>query len=77
MEGVDSVQIGSETSKLCNNFYYIRKPSTRIVVKLDRTTGNSDIIAVGVRSNKKLTEKLAKVANSQYDTKNKINPNAY
>jgi len=40
-------------------------------VKFDETTGNSDIVAFGLRSNVKNMRKFAKVVNSQYDTKKK------
>ena len=48
-----------------------------MVVKLDRTTGNSDIVAFSLRSNEKNMEKFAIVVNSQCDTKLEINPKAY
>lgn len=76
-EGENTMKIGYKPTNLGNNFYYIRKPDARIVVKLDRTTGNSDIVAFGLRSNEKNMEKFAIVVNSQYDTKIKINPKAY
>ena len=77
VEGENPMKIGYKPTNLGNGFYYIRKPSARIVVKLDRTTGNSDIVAFGLRSNEKDMEKLAIVVNSQCDTKIKINPKAY
>ena len=76
-EGEDPMKIGYKPTNLGNGFYYIRKPDARIVVKLDRTTGNSDIVAFGLRSNEKNMEKLAIVVNSQCDTKIEINPKAY
>ena len=76
-EGADPMKIGRKPTDLGNGFYYIRKPDARIVVKLDRTTGNSDIVAVAIRSNDKSMKTLATVVNSQCDTKIKINPNAY
>ena len=76
-EGENPMKIGYKPTNLGNGFYYIRKPAARIVVKLDRTTGNSDIVAFGLRSNEKDMEKLAIVVNSQCDTKIKINPKAY
>ena len=62
---------------LGNGFYYLRKPAARIIVKVDPTTGNSDIVVFALRSNEKNMETLATVVNSQCDTKIKINPNAY
>lgn len=76
-EGEDPMKIGYKPTNLGNGFYYIRKPNARMVVKLDRTTGNSDIVAFGLRSNEKNMEKFAIVVNSQCDTKLKINPKAY
>ena len=77
VEGENPMKIGYEPTNLGNGFYYIRKPAARIVVKLDRTTGNSNIVAFALRSNEKDMDKLAIVVNSQYDTKIKINPKAY
>ena len=76
-EGEDPMKIGYKPTNLGNGFYYIRKPHARIVIKLDRTTGNSDIVAFGLRSNEKNMEKFAIVVNSQCDTKLEINPKAY
>ena len=76
-EGEDPMKIGYKPTNLGNGFYYIRKPDARMVVKLDRTTGNSDIVGFALRSNEKDMEKLAIVVNSQCDTKIKINPKAY
>ena len=76
-EGENPMKIGYKPTNLGNGFYYIRKPAARIVVKLDSTNGNSDIVAFGLRSNEKDMEKLAMVINSQCDTKIKINPKAY
>ena len=76
-EGENPMKIGYKPTNLGNGFYYIRKPATRIVVKLDQTTGNSDIVGFALRSNEKDMEKLAIVINSEYDTKIKINPKAY
>lgn len=76
-EGEDPMKIGYKPTNLGNGFYYIRKPHARIVIKLDPTTGNSDIVAFGLRSNEKNMEKFAIVVNSQCDTKIKINPKAY
>ena len=76
-EGTDPMKIGYKTTKLGNDFYYIRKSVARIVVKLDRTTGNSDIVAVAPRSNNKTMKKFAKTVNSEFDTKRKINSKAY
>ena len=45
-EGEDSMKIGYKPTNLGNGFYYIRKPAARIVVKLDRTTDNSDIVGI-------------------------------
>lgn len=77
IEGENPMKLGYKPTNLGNGFYYIRKPTARIVVKLDRTTGKSDIVAFALRSNEKDMEKLAIVVNSQYDTKIKINPKAY
>ena len=76
-EGEDPMKIGYHTTKLGNDFYYIRKSHACIVVKLDRTTGKSDIVAVAFRSNHKLMSKFAKIVNSEFDTKRKINPKSY
>ena len=76
-ESTDPMKIGYKPTKLGNDFYYIRKSDARIVVKLDRTTGNSDIVAVAPRSNTKIMSKFAKIVNSEFDTKRKINPKAY
>ena len=69
------MQLGYSPTDLGNGLYYRRKPNARIIVKVDSTTGNLDIVAVSLRSNEKDMQKLAKVVNSQYDTN--INPNAY
>ena len=50
-EGADPMKIGHKPTNLGNDFYYIRKSDARIIVKLDQTTGNSDIVAVALRSN--------------------------
>lgn len=76
-EDENPMKISYKPTNLGNGFYYIRKPAARIVVKLDRRTGNSDIVAFGLRSNEKDMEKLAIVVNSQCDTKIKINPKTY
>lgn len=76
-EGVNPMEIGYKPTNLGNGFYYIRKPAARIIVKVDPTTGNSDIVAFGLRSNDNNMERLATVVNSQCDTKIKINPKAY
>ena len=76
-EGVNPMEIGYKPTNLGNGFYYIRKPDARIIVKVDATTGNSDIVGFGLRSNDKNMETLATVVNSQCDTKIKINPKAY
>ena len=76
-EGKNPMKIGYKPTNLGNGFYYIRKPNARIVVKIDPTTGNSDIVAFAIRSNDKNMETLATVVNSQCDTKIKINPKAY
>ena len=76
-EGENLMKIGYKPTDLGNGFYYIRKPAARIIVKVDPTTGNSDIVAFGLRSNTKNMEILATVVNSQCDTKIKINPKAY
>lgn len=76
-EGEDPMKIGYKPTNLGNGFYYIRKPNARIIVKLDRTTGNSDIVAIAPRPNTKTMIKFAKIVNSEFDTKRKINPNAY
>ena len=76
-EGENPMKIGYKPTNLGNGFYYIRKPAARIVVKLDQTTGNSDIVGFALRSNEKDMEKLAIVINSECDTKIKINPKAY
>lgn len=77
IEGENPMKIGYKLINLKNGFYYIRKLAVRIVVKLDWTTGNLDIVAFGLRSNKKDMKKLAIVVSSQYNTKIKINPKAY
>lgn len=76
-EGENPMKIGYKPTNLGNGFYYIRKRNARIIVKLDPTTGNSDVVAFGLRSNEKNMETLATVVNSQCDTKIKINPKAY
>ena len=76
-EGENPMKIGYKPTDLGNSFYYIRKPAARIIVKVDPTTGNSDIVAFCLRSNDKNMETLATVVNSQCDTKRKINPKAY
>ena len=76
-EGEDPMKIGYKPTNLGNGFYYIRKPNALIIVKLDRTTGNSDIVAIAPRPNTKTMIKFAKIVNSEFDTKRKINPNAY
>ena len=76
-EGADPMKIGRKPTNLGNDFYYIRKSDARIIVKLDRTTGNSDVVAFALRSNTKNMETFATVVNSQCDTKIKINPKAY
>ena len=76
-EGENPMKIGRKPTDLGNDFYYIRQSDARIIVKLDRTTGNSDIVAFALRSNTKSMETLATVVNSQCDTKIKINPKAY
>ena len=76
-EGENPMKIGYKPTNLGNGFYYIKKPDARIVVKLDQTTGNSDIVGFALRSNEKDMEKLAIVINSECDTKIKINPKAY
>ena len=76
-EGTDPMKIGPKSTNLGNDFYYIRKSDARIIVKLDRTTGNLDIVAFALRSNIKNMRTFATVVNSQCDTKIKINPKAY
>ncbi len=76
-EGENPMKIGYKPTNLGNGFFFFIKPATRIVVKLDQTTGNSDIVGFALRSNEKDMEKLAIVINSEYDTKIKINPKAY
>ena len=76
-EGVNPMEIGYKPTNLGNGFYYIRKPAARIIVKVDPTTGNSDIVGFGLRSKEKNMETLATVVNSQCDTKIKINPKTY
>ena len=71
------MKIGYKPTNLGNDFYYIRKPSARLVVKVDPIAGNSDIVAFGLRSNDKKMSTFATVVNSQYNTKIKLNPNAY
>ena len=60
-----------------NGFYYIRKPDARIVVKVDPTTGNSDIVAFGLRTNANNMRRLANFVNDECDTNRNINPEAY
>ena len=76
-EGENRLKIGYKPTNLGNGFYYIRKPDARRIVKVDPTTGNLDIVAFGLRSNEKNMKRLARVVNSQCDTKIKINPKAY
>ena len=76
-EGTDPMKIGYKPTKLGNDFYYIRKSDARVIVKLDRTTGNSDIVAVAPRSNTKIMSKFAKIVNFEFETKVKINPKTY
>ena len=76
-EGVEPMKLGYKPTNLGNDFYYIRKSDARMVVKLDRITGNSDIVAVAPRSNRKNMSKFAKIVNSEFDTKIKINPKVY
>ncbi len=45
------MKIGYKPTHLGNGFYYIRKPNARIVVKIDPTTGKSDIVVFAIRSN--------------------------
>jgi len=71
------MKIGYKPTNLGNDFYYIRKSDARMIVKLDRTTGNSDIVAVGPRSHEKTMSKFAKIVNFEFDTKIKLNPKAY
>jgi len=58
-EGEHPLNIGYKPTNLGNDFYYIRKSDARIIVKLDPTTGNSEIIAFALRSNPKNMETLA------------------
>lgn len=76
-EGVNPMEIGYKPTNLGNDFYYIRKPAARIVVKVDPTTRNSDIVAFALRSNGKNMKTLATVVNAQCETKIKIEPKAY
>ena len=76
-EGGNPMEIGYKPTNLSTGFYYIRKPAARIIVKVDTTTRNSDLVAFGLRSNDNNMETLATVVNSQCDTKIKINPKAY
>lgn len=75
-EGIDPMQIGYKPTNLGNNFFYIRKPKARVVVKVDPITGNSDIVAIGVRATNKRMGQFAKIVNENFDTKIDINPNA-
>ena len=75
-EGVNPMQIGYHPTNLGNNFYYIRKAPARIVVKIDPTTGNADIVAFALRTNEDNMKTLATVVNS-FDTKIKLNPKSY
>ena len=75
-EGEDPMKIGYKPTNLGNDFYYIKNPNTRIVVKIDPTTGNSDIVAFAIRSHTKNMRTFTAVVNS-FDTKIKLNPNAY
>lgn len=68
-EGADPMKIGYKPTNLGNGFYYLRKPDARIIVKLDPTTGNSDIVAFGLRSNTDNMGTIATVVNSECDTK--------
>ena len=52
-EGENPMKIGYKPTNLGNNFYQTRKPDARIIVKVDSTTGNSDIVGFGLRSNEK------------------------
>jgi len=76
-DGVKPMQINKRSSDLGNGFYYIRKSTIRIIVKVDSKTGNSDILGVALRSRQKNMRTLGKVINSQYDLKHKINTNSY
>ena len=76
-ESEKPMKIGYKPTNLGNDFYYIRKSNARIVVKLDQTTGTSDIVAFGMRSNEKNIENFATVVNSEFNRKIKINPKAY
>ena len=76
-EGADPMTVGYKPTNLGNDFYYIRKSNSRIIVKLDRTTGNSDVVAFALRSNPNNMETFATVVNTQFDTKIKINPKVY
>ena len=67
-QGENPMKLGYKPTNLSNGFYYIRKLNARIVVKLDQTTGNSDIVAFGLRSNEKNMEKFATVVNSEFET---------
>nr|WAK84818.1 hypothetical protein [Amicula sp. isolate GU52X-4 cfCalB7] len=66
-----------KTSNLGNGYYYIRKDDVRIIVKYDSKTGNSDIIGVGIRPERKDMRKLARIINRDFDIKNKIDPSRY
>ena len=76
-ERVPPMQIGNDPTDLGNGYYYIRKPSARMVIKINPVTGDSDVVAFSIRSNPKHMKKLANVINSQHNTKQKINPNTY
>ena len=71
------MKIGYKITNLDNNFFYRRKSKARIVVKLDRTTSKVDIAAVGPPPNKKTMVRFARIVNSEFDKKIKLNPNAY
>jgi mRNA-degrading endonuclease RelE of RelBE toxin-antitoxin system len=75
--GENPMKVDYSSTNLNNGFYYVRKPDARIVVKVDLTTGNVDIIAFGLRLNEKNMKKLVTIVNSQYNTKIKMNPKAY
>jgi len=72
----ESYKSNSDLKKITKNAHKSKR-AARIIVKVDPTTGNSDIVAFGLRSNDKNMETLATVVNSQSDTKIKINPKAY
>lgn len=58
------MQVGIKPTNLGNGFYYIRKLKSRLVVQLDSTSRDADIIGFAARSRPKNIKTLAKIINS-------------